>query len=125
MTTGEIISLVLTAGMFLVSCYMAFARRSQQRQVTMDPGLATKEAFDRHTAWNAAEHEKMWRRMDENASVAANSASMRSDKLYSRIEAVEAKINEHLVEMNKELGALSAETKQQSRLLLRMKGPDE
>jgi hypothetical protein len=124
-----IIASVLAAAYYIMEMFMRVRKLiggdkteiQQPLEIRHADKFVPKDEFAKHTDWNADEHEKLWRRIDEDRVAASNSATSRSDKLYSRIEAVENKINDHLVEMNKELGALSAETKQQSALLLSIK----
>lgn len=96
MSNSEIISLASTFGMFLVTCYIAFAKRSQRREVAMDPGVATKEEFDKFTAHNEIEHSKLWAKMDADRSSFEMSASARSAGIYRKIDEVRKETKDDL-----------------------------
>ncbi len=107
MTTGELISNVLGALMFIVAAYLAFSRRSQQRQVTMDPGVATKSEFDKLTAHNDIEHAKLWAKLDADRSAFETNASMRSKGIYDTINEVRVEMKNDLQKQTTELRAMN------------------
>jgi hypothetical protein len=61
MTTIEIIMCIATVGMFATSIITSvFQGRKQKNEVTFGFTPASKDEFDKHTDWNAHEHEKLF-----------------------------------------------------------------
>jgi len=91
---------VLTIGVLVaiganVVAVLSF-RRVQKREVKMDHGLASKEEFDRHTAWDVSEHEKFWSKI-------GGVERGGSQRLENKVDALRAERSQETTELRKEV----------------------
>jgi hypothetical protein len=80
--------LLLSAGANLGTIIRSFTNRKERREVSFEIPPASKDEFDKHTAWDSSEHKALWDRINTEKKDAADAVRVRHDKLYGHIDEI-------------------------------------
>lgn len=93
-TWPEGATLACTVLMCLATLYLAFSKKSQKREVTMDPGVATREELDSHIDECKADRALLRKDIDEAKSEFRSAQSQRGEKIYGEIKQLRQDMND-------------------------------
>jgi hypothetical protein len=79
--------------------YNIFSNKKQRNSVSFEETPASKDEFDKHTSWDAAEHRAIWDRINNEKKEAAEAVRARHDKLYAHIDEIRLELKVDIAQL--------------------------